>query len=215
MQESKLLFHELPPFFENDSETLILGSFPSPKSRECGFYYGHPQNRFWKTLAAVFKEEIPVNIEEKKEFLRRQKIALWDVIASCEIKGAEDGSIRRAKANDLSVILNAAAIRKILTTGKTAFSFYRRDTGESIRLVLTGSIPDFEGMDMNEYCRINDPASLFTAKATVIPLPERARIFDSYICESCGEKTGAAWIHIQDGRRLCPDCAVKYDRFRV
>ena len=100
-------------------------------------------------------------------------------------------------------------------TGKTAFSFYRRDTGESIRLVLTGSIPDFEGMDMNEYCRINDPASLFTAKATVIPLPERARIFDSYICEGCGEKTGAAWIHIQEGRRLCPDCAVKYDRFRV
>lgn len=125
MQESKLLFHELPPFFENDSETLILGSFPSPKSRETGFYYGHPQNRFWKTLAAVFEEEIPVNIEEKKEFLRRQKIALWDVIASCEIKGAEDGSIRRAKANDLSVILNAAAIRKILTTGKTAFCLYQ------------------------------------------------------------------------------------------
>ena len=138
MQESKLLFHELPPFFEKDSETLILGSFPSPKSRECGFYYGHPQNRFWKTLAAVFKEEIPVNIEEKKEFLRRQKIALWDVIASCEIKGAEDGSIRRAKANDLSVILNAAAIRKILTTGKTAFCLYQTLCEPAAAFNITG-----------------------------------------------------------------------------
>lgn len=125
MKESALVFHELPPFFDGNSELLILGSFPSPKSRESGFYYGHPQNRFWKTLAAVFEEKVPSDIEEKKEFLRRQKIALWDVIASCEIKGAEDGSIRRAKANDLSVILNAAAIRKILTTGKTAFCLYQ------------------------------------------------------------------------------------------
>ena len=100
-------------------------------------------------------------------------------------------------------------------TGKIAFSFYSRETGKSVRLVLTESIPDREGMDIAEYCSIHDPSELFTAKPAAIAVPERARIFDSYNCESCGERTGANWIRIQDGRKLCPDCAVKYDRFRV
>lgn len=100
-------------------------------------------------------------------------------------------------------------------TGKTAFSFYDRKTGKSIRLVLTGQIPDFKGVEMAEYCKENPPSTLFTVKETKISLPERARIFDSYICENCGEKTGANWIHIQEGKKLCPDCAMKYDRFRV
>ena len=100
-------------------------------------------------------------------------------------------------------------------TGKIAFSFYDRKTGKSARLLLTGQIPDFEGIMMEEYCRMNPPSKLFTVKDTAIPLPERARIFDSYICEGCGEKTGANWIHMQNGKKLCPDCAMKYDRFRV
>ena len=150
MQESKLLFHELPPFFENDSETLILGSFPSPKSRECGFYYGHPQNRFWKTLAAVFKEEIPVNIEEKKEFLRRQKIALWDVIASCEIKGAEDGSIRRAKANRNSENFN---------DGKDSLLSLSNTVRTDCRTSGTAAAFNITGQPCGEFRRIGLPLS--------------------------------------------------------
>ena len=100
-------------------------------------------------------------------------------------------------------------------TGKSAFSFYQRSTGRSVRLVLTGGIADFDGISMDEYVRRYDPSGLFTVKETAIPLPERARFFDSYACEGCGEVTGSNWIHIQDGHKLCPDCYVRYDRFNV
>lgn len=118
--------HELEPFYDSQSEILILGSFPSPKSRETGFYYGHPQNRFWKILAGVFTEEIPNSIEEKKNFLKRHRIALWDVIASCEIAGASDQSIRNPVPNPLGLILDHAPIKKILTTGSAAFRLYEK-----------------------------------------------------------------------------------------
>lgn len=100
-------------------------------------------------------------------------------------------------------------------TGKSAFSFYQRSTGRSVRLVLSGKVADIGDMDIEEYLTINDPESLFSVKETAIPLPERARFFDSYVCEGCGEVTGANWIHIQDGHKLCPDCYVRYDRFNV
>lgn len=100
-------------------------------------------------------------------------------------------------------------------TGKMAYSFYRRCDGRSVRLVLAGEIPPLEGKDIAEYMSIHDPSGYFAVKETAIPLPSRARIFDSYICDGCGEKTGAEWIHIQDGRHLCPDCCIRYDRFRV
>ena len=90
----KRINHPIPPVFDENSEILILGSFPSVKSREQGFFYGHPQNRFWKVTAAVFEEEVPVSIEEKREFLLRNHIALWDVIESCEIEGSADSSIK-------------------------------------------------------------------------------------------------------------------------
>ena len=122
----KHLVHPIPPVYDSASKILILGSFPSVKSREQGFFYGHPQNRFWKILAAVFHEEVPVNVEEKKSFLLRNHVALWDVIASCEITGSSDASIRNAEANDLTEILEAADIRSVFVNGRTAEKLYNR-----------------------------------------------------------------------------------------
>ena len=105
---------------------LILGSFPSVKSREEGFFYGHPQNRFWKVTSKVFGEEIPGTVAEKKAFLLRNHIALWDVIGSCEIDGSSDSSIRNVTVNDISVILKTADIRAIYLNGKKADQYYRK-----------------------------------------------------------------------------------------
>ena len=118
--------HPIEPVYDADSEILILGSFPSVKSRETGFFYGHPQNRFWKVTAAVFGAEPPVTIEEKKKFLLRHKIAVWDVIHSCEITGSSDSSIKNVVVNDLSLILKQAKIRQIYVNGKKAFALYNR-----------------------------------------------------------------------------------------
>ena len=114
----KRINHPIPPVFDENSEILILGSFPSVKSREQGFFYGHPQNRFWKVTAAVFGEEVPVSIEEKREFLLRNHIALWDVIESCEIEGSADSSIKNVKVNDLSKILKNSRISLLFVNGK-------------------------------------------------------------------------------------------------
>ncbi len=119
-----MLVHPIAPVFDKDSKVLILGSFPSVKSREEGFFYGHPQNRFWKVTSQVFGEELPVTIEEKKAFLIRNHIALWDVIGSCEIDGSSDSSIRDVTVNDLSVILGTADIRAIFLNGKKAEQYY-------------------------------------------------------------------------------------------
>ncbi|MBQ5338777.1 MAG: DNA-deoxyinosine glycosylase, partial [Oscillospiraceae bacterium] len=105
--------HPFPPLYDAQSEILILGSFPSVKSREQQFFYGHPQNRFWRVTAAVCGDEIPVTVAEKRAFLLRHHIALWDVIASCEITGSSDSSIRNVVPNDLTPILAAADIRQI------------------------------------------------------------------------------------------------------
>jgi hypoxanthine-DNA glycosylase len=120
------ILHPFPPFFDADSRILILGSFPSVKSREQMFFYGHPQNRFWKVLAAIFAETVPSAIPEKKASLAKHHIALWDVIASCDIKGSSDASIENVVANDLSVILNGAKIRRIFVNGKTAEKYYQK-----------------------------------------------------------------------------------------
>ena len=118
--------HEFGPFYDKDSKVLILGSIPSPKSREQGFYYGHPQNRFWKVLADVLCEEMPETVEQRKEMLARHHIALWDVLDSCEIKGASDTSIKDPVANDMNVILSEAGIRAIFTTGAKADELYKK-----------------------------------------------------------------------------------------
>ena len=116
--------HPIPPVYRADSRILILGSFPSVKSRETGFFYGHPQNRFWKVTAAVCGEEVPQTVEEKKAFLLRNHIAVWDVIASCVITGSSDASIRDVVPNDLSEILDTADIQAIYTNGGKAYELY-------------------------------------------------------------------------------------------
>ena len=121
-----MIIHPIPPVFDRDSRVLILGSFPSVKSREAGFFYGHPQNRFWKVLATLFDEDVPSTIPEKRDLLAKHHIALWDVIASCNIKGSSDASIENVVANDLSVILNGAKIRRIFVNGKTAERYYQK-----------------------------------------------------------------------------------------
>lgn len=120
------IFHEFEAFYSKESEILILGSIPSSKSREEGFYYAHSQNRFWKVLAKVFNEEEPKTIDEKKRFLINNKIALWDVLASCEIKGSSDSSIKNPVFNDINKIINNSNIEKIFTTGKTAYNLYNK-----------------------------------------------------------------------------------------
>lgn len=121
-----MLQHPFPPLYDKNSKILILGSFPSVKSREQNFFYGHPQNRFWKVVATVLEKETPTTIEEKREFLLSSNIALWDVIASCEITGSSDSSIKNVVANDLTEILETANIKKIFVNGKTAEKYYNR-----------------------------------------------------------------------------------------
>ena len=118
--------HEIQPVFDSRSRVLLLGTMPSPASRERGFYYGHPQNRFWRMLAAIFDEPVPRTIEEKRDMLLRHHIALWDVLASCEIEGASDASIRDAQPNDLARIFDAADIRAVFATGTKAGELYRK-----------------------------------------------------------------------------------------
>lgn len=118
--------HEIQPVFDSRSRVLLLGTMPSPASREQGFYYGHPQNRFWRVIAAIFDEPAPRAIEEKRDMLLRHHIALWDVLASCEIEGASDASIRDAQPNDLARIFDAADIRAVFATGTKAGELYRK-----------------------------------------------------------------------------------------
>ncbi len=122
--QQKVLFHELPPVWAADSQILILGSFPSVKSRSEGFFYAHPQNRFWKVLAAVFHEQVPLSIEDKKTMLLRNKVAVWDVVGSCEITGSDDNSIRNVKANDIRSLLANSSVQSVFTNGNKAKQLY-------------------------------------------------------------------------------------------
>ena len=121
-----MIIHPIQPVYDKDSKVLILGSFPSVKSREEGFFYGHPQNRFWKVTASIFDEEIPRTPQEKKAFLIRNHIALWDVIGACDIDGSSDSSIRNVKVNDISMILTTADIKAIYLNGKKAYHLYQQ-----------------------------------------------------------------------------------------
>lgn len=123
--ERKNIVHPIPPTYDKASEILILGSFPSPKSRASGYFYGHPQNRFWKVVAAIYEDAVPATVDEKRSFLIRHHIAAWDVIRSCTITGASDSSISDVVANDISPILKAAKIKAVFVNGKTAYKHYR------------------------------------------------------------------------------------------
>lgn len=123
---SEIIVHPIPPVYDADSSILILGSFPSVKSRETAFFYGHGQNRFWRVVAAVLGEKVPESVDEKKEMLLRNGIAVWDVIRSCEISGSADSSIRNVVPNDVGLILRVSRISRIFTNGKKADELYRK-----------------------------------------------------------------------------------------
>lgn len=118
--------HLFEPVFNEESRILILGTMPSPKSRELGFYYGHPRNRFWPVMADVMGEVYPATIEEKIAFCHRNRIAVWDVLKSCEISGADDNSIKNPVANDMNEILAHAPVQAIFATGTKASTLYQK-----------------------------------------------------------------------------------------
>lgn len=127
-----MVTHPIPPVFDRHSKVLVLGSFPSVKSREAQFFYGHPQNRFWKVTSKVFGVPEPKTVEEKKSFLLSHGIAVWDVIASCDITGSSDSSIKNVVPNDLTLILNTAKIHTIFVNGKTAEKYYNKNIKDTI-----------------------------------------------------------------------------------
>lgn len=140
--EPQQIIHPFPPFVREDARILILGSFPSVKSREQKFFYGHPQNRFWKVMAGVCGCPVPGTIDEKKAFLAQNHIALWDTIHSCTITGSSDSSIRDVVSNDLTPILDKADIREIYCNGGTSYRLYekylRQQTGrEAVKMPST------------------------------------------------------------------------------
>ena len=124
-QEQRIL-HPFGPLFGPESRILILGSFPSVKSREQNFFYGHPQNRFWKVIAALFDQPVPMNIPEKKELILSHGLALWDSIASCVVTGSSDASIRDVRANDLRIILDSCPIERIYCNGRKSHEMYEK-----------------------------------------------------------------------------------------
>lgn len=124
MQEH--LTHTFDPVFNQESKILVLGSFPSVKSRENHFYYGHPQNRFWKVIAGVLEKDVPQTIEEKKALLLENHIAVWDVIESCTIVGSSDSSIKDVVVNDFSKVLENSKIQTIYVNGGKAYELYHK-----------------------------------------------------------------------------------------
>lgn len=124
--EREQITHAFEPVFDSSSRVLILGTMPSPKSRENGFYYSHPQNRFWRVMAQLFQEEVPSTSDEKKSMMHRHGIALWDVLAQCDIKGADDNSIQNPVANDIKGLMGKTGIKAVFTTGATASRLYEK-----------------------------------------------------------------------------------------
>ncbi|MBP3606082.1 MAG: DNA-deoxyinosine glycosylase [Clostridia bacterium] len=144
--------HPIGPLYNADAKILILGSFPSVKSREAMFFYGHPQNRFWKVISAILSENEPKSVAEKKALILENHIALWDVIHSCEIAGSADSTIRGVTANDLTPILRTADIRAIFVNGKTAkryYDLYIRDTVGREAICLPSTSPANAGYSLD------------------------------------------------------------------
>ena len=126
------IIHPIDPVYNEQSKILILGSFPSVKSRESMFFYGHKQNRFWKVLAAIFQDNLPVEVEEKRAFLLSHNIAVWDVIAECDIEGSSDASIKNVLANDLTRILDIVPDIRIFCNGNKSYELYVKYIENSI-----------------------------------------------------------------------------------
>jgi len=149
--------HSIAPVYDENSRILILGSFPSVRSRKERFFYSHPRNRFWKVLAEVYDEEEPKSINEKKEFLLLRGIALWDVVESCEIEGSADSSIRNVKVNDVERILRESKIKRVFTNGTTAEKLYKKHLEEEIGIksvVLPSTSPANAAADIVRLCKM-------------------------------------------------------------
>lgn len=148
--------HNIDPVWDEKSEILILGSFPSVKSREAAFYYAHPQNRFWRVLAAVYGVPVPNGTDEKREFLLTRHLALWDVIASCDIDGSADSSLRNVRVNDILPLITGSHIRRVFVNGATAGRLYRRyllpQTGMPA-VVLPSTSPANASFSPEKLCR--------------------------------------------------------------
>lgn len=148
--------HNIKPVFDENAKILILGSFPSVLSRKSAFFYGHPKNRFWQVLAIVFNEELPVTIDEKKRFLFNHHIALWDVIATCEIKGSADCTIQNIVPNDLSLIFKNTKIDAIYVNGHTAYKLYYQYIYPTIQkeaIVLPSTSPANARYSLEQLCK--------------------------------------------------------------
>ena len=155
MAETERVNHPLAPVYDAGSRVLILGTMPSPVSRRAGFYYMHPQNRFWKVLCTVLNEPLPVDAEGRQALLLRRGIALWDTLASCEIEGAADSAIKRPVPNDFGPIFETAALRAVFTTGKKAHQLYTKYCAETCgmpALLLPSSSPANCAMKFDALC---------------------------------------------------------------
>ena len=129
--------HEFPALYDRESQVLMLGSIPSPKSREMAFYYGHPQNRFWKVMAAVLGEDIPETIPQKKAMLKKHHVALWDVLDSCTIVGASDTSIEDPVVNNIGELVKKSKVSRIFCTGATAYNLYKKFCANDVGMEAT------------------------------------------------------------------------------
>lgn len=147
--------HSIPPVYDKNSRILILGSFPSVKSRECNFFYGHPQNRFWRVVSSILGLSVPCDSNEKKKLLLDNGIALWDVIESCDITGSSDSSVKNVIPNDISCILSETKITKIFVNGKCAKRYYDKyiypDTGIEC-IVLPSTSPANAAYSFERLC---------------------------------------------------------------
>jgi hypoxanthine-DNA glycosylase len=156
-QRGEIMFeqvtHPFPPVYDGECTALILGTIPSPVSRENAFYYSHPRNRFWQVLSAVFDVSLPYLLEDKKELVLDNHIALWDVLASCEIDGADDESIRNPIANDFSGLLSETKIERVFTTGEKAHKLYGKLCRKQTRIdaiPLPSTSPANQRISLNE-----------------------------------------------------------------
>ena len=131
--EYEHVIHPFEPIYSRTSRILILGSLPSVKSREQNFFYGHPQNRFWKVISGLMNEPVPADVEEKRKLLLKYDIAIWDVIQSCDIKGSSDSSIKNVEPTDIRKILDTADIKQVIANGNKAGQLYKK-----YQLPLTG-----------------------------------------------------------------------------
>lgn len=157
MGEYEHIVHEFIPVYDENSRILLLGSLPSVKSRENNFYYGHPQNRFWKVLAKLYACPCPDTVEEKKQMLLENHIAIWDVIAECDIIGSSDSSIKNVKANDLTEVIRLSQIKRIYVNGATAGKYYKKYMQQQVSMEavqLPSTSPANAAYSLEKLCAI-------------------------------------------------------------